>query len=385
MGFIENWDWTWPAIVLAFSLGVVAARWFHQRREFASKDKVNLEYFKGLNFLLNEETDKAIEVFIKALEVDSETVELHLALGGLFRRKGQVDRATRIHQNLIARPTLSDEQRLQAIHELAQDYYKAGLLDRAENLFLELKESQTFRHRAISGLCRIYQQEKEWHQAIDVLRLHKRSDRKEVSKQIAHYWCELAETAIEKGEFDEANKCLRSALAQDRSVARAALLRGELSFRQGEYAKAISLWQGVLSNHPDLAQLVVAKVIMSYQRVDDAAGLQEYVLQGTSVPKDRQAFDVWLASLTKLLGDVGALEHISEQARAAGLSGPVAEYLYQACDQKRLANEQRDALLIDLLGRAKKRKIEYTCIGCGFDTKALHWFCPNCGEWESFK
>ncbi len=132
--------WFWPAVLFAFVLGVQAARWWIGK--YSSTDEaVNKEYFKGLNFLLNEEPDKAIEVFIKALEVDTETVELHLALGGLFRRKGQVDRATRIHQNLIARPSLTEEQRLQAIYELAQDYYKAGLLDRAEDLFSELKDS----------------------------------------------------------------------------------------------------------------------------------------------------------------------------------------------------------------------------------------------------
>ena len=161
--------WIWPALMLAFFIGYRVASWWFNRKNKKSKGKVNQEYFKGLNFLLNEQPDKAIEVFIQALEVDSETVELHLALGGLFRRKGEVDRATRIHQNLIARPNLTDEQRLHAICELAQDYYKAGLLDRAENLYLELKDTFSYRKQAIEGLSSIYQKEKDWQKAIDIM------------------------------------------------------------------------------------------------------------------------------------------------------------------------------------------------------------------------
>ena len=138
--------------MLAFLCGIQLARWLNRRSALHAERKISEEYFRGLNYLLNEEPDKAIEVFIKAIEVDSETVELHLALGGLFRRKGQIDRATRVHQNLIARPHLSDQHRVQAIYELAQDYDHAGLLDRAENLYTELMDSPQYRSLALEGL-----------------------------------------------------------------------------------------------------------------------------------------------------------------------------------------------------------------------------------------
>lgn len=384
MVFGSNLAWVWFAVALAFVCGIAVTRLCITHFGQGKKNQVNKEYFKGLNFLLNEEPDKAIEVFIKALEVDSETVELHLALGGLFRRKGQVDRATRIHQNLIARPSLTDEQRLQAIYELAQDYYKAGLLDRAENLFLELKESVSYRRQAIDGLCCIYQQEKEWQSAIDVLRSHRRVDRPNYAKQLAHFWCELAEQAINKQQYEEARRYLRSALSEDRSTARAVLLRGQLAYQQQDYVKAMSLWQAMSANKPALAELVVDKMILTYQSLNDHEGLSAYLLSDSSIPKSEKAFELWQSTLTQLLGSDVATKHIFEQVQSEGLSSPVAGHLHQAAERNHLSAEQQLALLKDLLARAKKRKIEYTCERCGFDTKAMYWHCPSCGEWESF-
>ena len=378
-------DITWPAIVLAFLLGVLLTRFIASRARSGKKQKVNTEYFKGLNFLLNEEPDKAIEVFIKALEVDSETVELHLALGGLFRRKGEVDRATRIHQNLIARPSLTDEQRLQAIFELAQDYYKAGLLDRAENLFSELKDSVSYREQAIDGLCSIYQQEKEWRKAIEVSRLRKRSEKAGNATQMAHYWCELAEISIAQREYSDAKKHLRSALNEDRSSARAILLRGELAYQQKNYESAIEHWQKLAKNRPVLAELVVDKVRASYEALGDTHSLKDYLLNGAFIPKNKDAFNVWQRSLIKVLGEQDAIQHIFTQVQQEGLSASVAGYLYDNAEKFTENMVHRKALLKDLLNRANKRKRAYNCEGCGFETRAMYWHCQNCGEWESFK
>jgi len=378
-------DITWPAIVLAFLLGVVLTRWIASRARTGKKNEVNTEYFKGLNFLLNEQPDKAIEVFIKALEVDSETVELHLALGGLFRRKGEVDRATRIHQNLIARPSLTDEQRLQAIFELAQDYYKAGLLDRAENLFSELKESISYREQAIDGLCSIYQQEKEWQKAIEVSRLRKRSEKPVHATQMAHYWCELAELAIAQGEYADAKKYLRSALHEDRFAARAVLLRGELAFQQKNHELAISHWEVLAEAKPVMAELVVDKMIASYEALGDTSSLKNYLVNGAFIPKNKDAFNVWQASLDKALGEKEAIQHIFTQVQQEGLSASVAGYLHDNAEKFSQNVVNGEALLKDLLSRANKRKIAYNCEACGFETRAMYWHCQNCGEWESFK
>lgn len=383
MYFFSQINWIWPAIALAFSLGVVVTRWWFSRRN-KGESQVNQEYFKGLNFLLNEEPDKAIEVFIKALEVDSETVELHLALGGLFRRKGQVDRATRIHQNLIARPSLTDDQRMQSVYELAQDYYKAGLLDRAENLFLELKDSVSYRRQAIDGLCCIYQQEKEWSSAIGVLNSHRRAIRPGYSKQVSHYWCEMAELAIKKQEYDDARKYLRSSLSEDRTTIRAVLLRGELAYQQQDYSKAISLWRNTAIDQPGLSELVVDKIISSYKTLGDKKSLIKYLANEASIPKRKSAFVLWSETLIDLFGTEDAIERILQQVGDEGLSAPVANFLYELTFEKKIIIDSKDELLIDLLNRARSKNIEYTCVGCGFDTKSMYWYCPNCGQWESF-
>lgn len=379
--------WFWPALLLAFLLGFQLSRWWVNRADRGS-GKVNQEYFKGLNFLLNEEPDKAIEVFIKALEVDTETVELHLALGGLFRRKGQVDRATRIHQNLIARTTLTQNQRLQAIYELAQDYYKAGLLDRAEDLFRELKDSATYRSLALEGLCRIYQQEKEWQLAIDVSNQHKRADRTQYELRVAHYWCELAELAMGAEQFERAQKYLRNALSEDRKLARAVLLRGELHYRQQQYRRALALWQSLSVSEPMLAALVIEKIIKCYEATADKQGLREYLLDTATIPRESRAFDLWYLTLVAVLGEAEAQAHLFRRLEKDGLSSPVAAHLHKLTDTGASSadgiEEQFRVLLRNLLNRAKNRRIEYTCQRCGFDTKSMYWLCPNCGEWDSF-
>ena len=385
MSFLSEWNWAWPAIALAFLLGVIGSRCLFLKLGFGQKQTVNKEYFKGLNFLLNEEPDKAIEVFIKALEVDSETVELHLALGGLFRRKGQVDRATRIHQNLIARPSLTDDQRMQAIHELANDYYKAGWLDRAENLFSELKDSAAYRVLAIKGLVRIYQQEKEWQKAIDVLRLLKRSDRNNFNKQVAHYHCELAELSIEIGDYQIARQHLRNARSEHPSIARSLLLRGDLRLAEGDHVGARELWVSLAESHPDFAELIVEKMIVSFSDGQDLLALKDYILNVAVIPRGADAFRVWQQTLVEILGEVDAIEHIFEKAQNQGMNSSLAAFLFDALGNGKLSDGVRGDLLNKMLNRAKMKKIQYTCLGCGFDTKAMYWFCPNCGEWESFR
>ncbi len=173
------------------------------------------DYFKGINYLLNEQPDKAIEVFIKVLEVDQETVETHLALGNLYRRRGEVDRAIRIHQNLVARNSLSAEQRYEALLELGQDYLSAGLLDRAEDLFKELAEASHYRVQALRQLIDIYEQEKDWDEAISCARQLERATGNQLGPVIAHYQCEQAEQYRSHNDYKAALKVLGKAAGQE--------------------------------------------------------------------------------------------------------------------------------------------------------------------------
>lgn len=375
--------WIWPALVLAFFVGVRVTAWWLQRDSSGSQKNVNQQYFQGLNYLLNEQPDKAIEVFIQALEVDSETVELHLALGGLFRRKGQLDRATRIHQNLIARPNLTEDQRLNAIYELAQDYDTAGLLDRAENLYLELKDKAAYRTYAIQGLCNIYQKEKEWQKAIDITNLYKRSERGEFSRRVSHYWCEIALLAINASSFEQAEKYLRSAINEDRTCARAVLLRGQVYFKQGKYQQAIDLWQSLGNSHDRLIEFFVVEIITSYQKLEDLDGLKSFINQLIWIPRKNKTFKVWKEALKQVYGANRVNGEIIQRVKEKSINRTSANYVLEQLNTDEMSKEQRKGLLKDFLNREINNIIEYTCSDCGFDARALHWHCPNCGEWDS--
>ena len=219
--------------------GWVAGRRSKPDVQDARQNTISPIYLKGLNYLLNEQPDKAIDVFIKLLEVDSDTIETHLALGSLFRRRGEVDRAIRIHQNLIARPSLTKEQRSQSLFELGQDYLRAGLLDRAEALFSDLIVSAPHTEVALNYLIDIYQQEKDWEKAIETAR---RIEVKTGNKQymrVAHYYCELAEQAIQKGDKIRAHKLVKKALNTNKNSVRASLLDGKLEIQNGNDKTAI--------------------------------------------------------------------------------------------------------------------------------------------------
>ena len=174
---------------------------FGDRDELDPPPPLNIDYLKGLNFLLNEQTDQALEHFLRMVRVDDKTIETHFALGSLFRRRGEVDRAIRIHQNIIARPDLASEQRDQALHALAKDYLAAGLLDRAENLFSRLAQGSRYQVQALDALCGIYEQERDWEKAIDAGQRLEVLGGHSLALQIAHYYCELAEAAIAKGDY----------------------------------------------------------------------------------------------------------------------------------------------------------------------------------------
>ena len=186
--------WWLLALPLFFALGWFAAR-IDIKQLVSESRALPTSYFKGLNFLLNEQPDKAIEAFIEVVKVDPQTVELHFALGSLFRRRGEVDRAIRMHQNLVERTDLQEEQKLTALFELAQDYLKAGLLDRAEELFLKL-EGTTHAEAALNFLLEIYEQEKDWQKAIDIAQKLESVTGRSHQKEIANFFCELAGAEI---------------------------------------------------------------------------------------------------------------------------------------------------------------------------------------------
>lgn len=374
-------------LLVLFLLPVAAASgWYLRGRVQAPEEappSVHPDYLRGISHLVNEDSDKAIEVFVRLLEVDNETVETHLALGNLFRRQGEVDRALRVHQNLIARPTLKPIHRNQARFELAQDYLRAGVLDRSENLFRELVEQGMFLERALSGLVTIYEQERDWEQAIATTRTLESVRGHSLRPVIAQYYCELAEQARAGQDLEAAQKMLKAARSEFKDCVRASLLQGEMAEAREDWRAAIKAYKQVMKQDVEFATEILQPLERCYAALDDPGGYQRF-LEDMIKRYQGAAPHVALAQLLQRQDDnLGAIMHLSEYVQETpnwigfyylleltwaqaqdGLSGPL--------DSLRATLRQ----VID-------QQATYLCGQCGFSGRYRHWQCPGCKQWNS--
>ncbi|MDP2751436.1 MAG: lipopolysaccharide assembly protein LapB [Rhodocyclaceae bacterium] len=370
--------WWLLALPVFFGLGWVAARidlthLLHESRALPRS------YFKGLNFLLNKEPDKAIEAFLEAVKIDPGTIELHCALGSLFRRRGEADRAIRMHQNLVDREDLPNDQRLHALAELGQDYLKAGLLDRAEEIFLKLSDTDR-KEEAQRALLEIYQQEKEWQKSIEM------ESRLPDTRQslIAQFFCEMAANDILHSRWDAALLHLGEAVAHHRKCVRATLLAGELAWATGRPMEAIETWNRIEQQDPAYLSLVAEKLLMAYHQVGRSTeGVQ--LLRGYM--ERHPSLDL-LEATFRAEFDYGDAESAYRLVRDELKRNPTLlglEKLIEA--QARVASPERRPdleLIKTLLHNHTRRVARYCCNQCGFKAKQFHWRCPACGGWETY-
>lgn len=376
--------------LLALLLPVAAASgWWAAkrsvRREAYRVRRGNMDpaYFRGLNYLVNEQPDKAIDVFVRMLEVNSETVELHLALANLFRRRGEVDRAIRIHQNLIARPTLSKAQRAQALLELGRDYSRAGLLDRAEGLFNELVEMDQQVPASLKSLVQIYQHEKDWEKCLETSRkLEAYGDHHQGHEQ-AHYYCEMAATCRDEGDVRGAATLLAEAQKTDPGNLRVLLMLGDLEMIREDYRKAIEIFTQVEERHPLFEGEVVASLALCHERLGMAdtwrAHLRSRYDRNSSLSLMRAVAD----DIREQQGETAAIDFVSEHLQSgSGLRG--LSYLTKLRLEEQ--GEERTGFMVlldDLLEELADELPAYQCHRCGFSARVLHWQCPGCRSWGS--
>jgi lipopolysaccharide biosynthesis regulator YciM len=338
--------------------------------------------FKGLNLLLNEQPDKAIDAFIDVVKLDPETIELHYALGNLFRRRGEVERAVRIHTHLLNRADLPAKQRANALAELGQDFLKAGLLDRAEEAFVRLLDEPAHRLGALRALLRIYQMEREWAKAIDCARRLEREAGEAHQVAVAHFHCELAQQALAKGDLDAAAARIDEALAAHRRSVRAIILAGELAAKRGRPEEAIKHWLRIEADTPEYLPLIAARLTEAL----DAAGrraealnlLRRNLLDWPSidlleVAHQRVAEWEGAAAAEQLLRD--------ELRRHPTLLG--FERLLAARSAAAKGDAELD-LLRSLIHAQTRKLARYRCSKCGFRAREFHWQCPGCTSWDSY-
>lgn len=382
---LELRDLLWLLLPLAVVSGWMAGRGDQRRRQESSRQGLSSGYFRGINFVINEQPDKAIEVFTRMLEVNTETVETHLALGSLFRRRGEVERAIRIHQNLIARPTLDREQRAQALCELALDYHKAGLLDRAENLFLELTEIPAHTELALRMLMSIYEQEHEWSKASASARRLAQISGRELRPVLAQYACEQAEQAVQSGDPTRGRELLGEALKADTRCVRASLLLGRLAARESDWRTAIKHWQSVETQDKELLDEVIDDIVSAYRHLEDVRGLRAYLQDVVRRQPGPQTLRHYVELLSEHEGGAAAEEFVIGRLRQT----PTVAGLRCLVDLQRTLAPRSDRERLDLLKTAldglANEQSRYQCRHCGFRGQRLYWQCPACHSWVSMQ
>ncbi len=340
------------------------------------------DYFKGLNYLLDEQADKALEVFIQMSELDSEAVELHFALASLFARRGEVDRAIRIHQNLIARPVLAQSDRNRALYELAQDYMRAGLLDRAESLFGELTDDAVFGQRSRRQLLDVYQQEKEWDKAIQIARRLDSIQGQPLAPILAHFFCEQADEVLARGDSSQAMRMVKRAFSEDRNCVRATLIEAQLHLLNKNARAAIKSLKRVEKQNSEYLPLILDPLQQAYETQGNSEGFIDYLRH---LPDDGSLSPTLKLSeqLQCHEGDAGALQLLSQTLRRR----PSLRILQQMLHLygKRTPDQTELQLALATLDKFLQDKPVYHCENCGFHSRAMQWQCPSCKQWDRVK
>ncbi len=363
-----------------------ASGWWVARREYAGRRNSatvrNTEYFKGLNYLIEDKSDQAIEVFTRMAGVDRNTAEIHLTLGNLFRRRGEVNRAIHIHGSLMARSTLTADQRCRALLELGEDYLRAGLFDRAEELFRELLEQPDYTEVALSRLIHIFQQEKDWRQAIAYCDRLERIGGQSKRRETAHFCCELAEEA---SQDNDARTWLLDALARDPGCARANLLLGRLAMRAGDYRAAIAAFQAVERQDRGYFPEVIAHLGQCYGAVGRLDEWGAYLWEVQQRDHGGRITDALADWLMRQEGEEAALRFLERELREhptlLGLRRLVEIKLERGEGAEYADLRALHCVSTQMLNGAAR----YRCVNCGFVVKSLHWCCPGCQQWNTIK
>ncbi|MEO0444150.1 MAG: lipopolysaccharide assembly protein LapB [Pseudomonadota bacterium] len=384
-------DWgLYLAIVAALAIGFWQGIRYAKKRHKRASHSLDQQYFQGLNFLLNEEPDAAVDSFIRALEVNSETLETHLALGKLLRKRGEVDRAIRIHRNLLARPGLNAEQSQQAQYELATDFAKAGLLDRAEGLLKELVADEgPFQIQGLQRLLEVYRDEHEWEQGLGVLQSLSGSRFSKSYEQWApiraHFCCELAELAMLDAKYELARQWLKQALSFDKKSPRANLLLGKLEISAGNAARGIQQLQKVVEQAPYYLSETLPWLNQGYTQTNSLDKYQRYLVGLYQVKKTPVLASALADLMASRDGYLAAAEFIAADVKqnpsGMGLH-KLLDYYLSFADGK---TKEHLLALQTVMQRIISQKTSYQCRHCGFKGQELHWLCPSCKRWGQIK
>ena len=384
MEFINQWFWFFLLLPIAAATGWLVGRRGGERHGDTQVSRLSTTYFRGLNYLLNEQPDKAIEVFLHIAELDKDTFETQVALGHLFRRRGEVDRAIRLHQALAQRPGLTDQEKVQALLALGEDYMRSGLLDRAETVFSDLVRLDMRAPQALKHLIGIYQAERDWGKAIENATRYEEITGEPMGRLVAQFECELADRHRAAGEVDEARAAVARAYEADANSVRAGILEGRIEVEAGNDAAAIRAFERVARIDPDYLPEILPTLLQSYERVGDSTGARSFL---TEMTEHYRGVSPVLA-LTRMVeseeGVAAARAFLAQQLKdrpsVRGEAALIDLTVAEGADPTATLHDLKhitDQLLV--------RNPSYRCNRCGFGARAHHWQCPSCKEWGSVK
>jgi len=369
--------------VAAFYGWYMGVRSVHQKKQ-KKENKLSRDYVKGLNFLLSDQPDKAVDHFIALLEVDNETIETHLALGNLFRQRGEVERSIRIHQNLIARPSLTREQRDLALMQLGKDFYQAGLFDRSEEIFVQLKQSPEYKQVALENLLRIYQQLKDWQEAVNVTEaLNKMPKGKGRPRTLAYLYCSLAD---ESDDERVQIKLYTKALYVFPACIKASLALCEFHQRDNRLEEALQVLQAIPEVDIDFSEIILDKLLLLHRQLGREEQLITYLYRIISLGAGASS----VILLSKLIAEFRSVEKaqafmLQELRRNPTMKGFEHLMSYHLSLSESPREAESLSFLQTLVVEQIKLRPHYRCQKCGYSTNKLFWLCPSCKSWGRIK
>jgi lipopolysaccharide biosynthesis regulator YciM len=384
MAFVSDWFWFFLLLPVAALSGWVIGRRGGERHSDTQVSRLSTTYFRGLNYLLNEQPDKAIELFLHIAELDKDTFETQVALGHLFRRRGEVDRAIRLHQGLVQRPDLNDAQKVQALLALGEDYMRSGLLDRAETVFSDLAKIDQRAPQALKHLIGIYQAERDWPKAIENATRYEAATGEPMGKLVGQFECELADRLRAAGDVEGARAAIARAYAADSKSVRAGMIEGRVELEAGNDAAAIRAFERAARHDTDFLPELLPSLLSAYERVGDGPGARSFL---TEMSEHYRGVAPVLA-LTQLVeaeeGVPAARAYLAQQLKdrpsVRGEAALIDLTLQEGAGHEATLQELRhitDQLLV--------RNPSYRCNRCGFGARSHHWQCPSCKEWGTIK
>ena len=374
-----DFSWLLLGLPLAFILGWLASR-FDLRQLRMENRRAPKAYFRGLNFLLNEQQDQAIDAFIEAVQNDPDTSELHFALGNLFRRRGEYERAVRVHQHLLSRGDLSTADRHRAQHALALDYLRAGLLDRAEEALLKL-EGTPFETEARLALLANYERSRDWGRAAEVAQRLEQSDQGSFAGRLAHYLCEQAQAHLAAQEPERAFALLQQAVTDAPTAARPRLELARLLHQRGDAAAAADVLEEAARRSPAALPLIAAQ----WAPLAIATGRTGSVLAQLKGHYEKAPSTDLLEAIVSLEEQAGGADAQARDWYLRHLErGPSLVAAAKWIAGEKLEHEQFHPLVQRALDHAVKPLTRYRCAACGFEARQHFWQCPGCQAWDSY-